>query len=325
MKKTLILTVLVLALAPLAALAQADPTAPKAASASAPTTTSAPASKPFVMATVDKKEISSDFVDKMIRARFGNEVPQEDLPAARSEFLQSAIVLELMTRFLDQQKVEAADADLKAQKDLVAKAAAKDNMTVEAFMADRGITDQHMRDAARQEKLYKDTIAEEKVQAFIKANPHYFDGTKIKGSHILIKIDPITSTEDLKAAKARLEGIAADIKAGKITFEEAAKKFSDCPSKEKGGDLGEWTYVGSPQGGMDKLFSKAAFATKVGEVSGVVHTRFGFHIIKVTGLTEGKDKPDESTDAAAKSGVVAELQAQLFDLPMGTVKVVINK
>jgi peptidyl-prolyl cis-trans isomerase C len=58
-------------------------------------------------------------------------------------------------------------------------------------------------------------------------------------------------------------------------FEELAKKFSTCPSKRDGGDLGSFG-----RGRMVESFEEAAFALKVGETSGPVRTRFGYHLIQ---------------------------------------------
>lgn len=68
------------------------------------------------------------------------------------------------------------------------------------------------------------------------------------------------------------------------TFEDAAKEFSTCPSKEKGGDLGAFG-----RGQMVKEFEDAAFAAEVGHVVGPVKTQFGYHLIKV------EDKKDAET------------------------------
>ena len=66
------------------------------------------------------------------------------------------------------------------------------------------------------------------------------------------------------------------------SFEELAKQYSKCPSKEKGGDLG---YFG--RGQMVPEFENAAFSTPIGDVSDPVKTRFGWHLIKVTRKMRG--------------------------------------
>ncbi|RKY23355.1 MAG: hypothetical protein DRP83_09380 [Planctomycetota bacterium] len=150
-----------------------------------------------------------------------------------------------------------------------------------------GITQGDLADEARVAEFRKQTLAPEKVAAVIKDNPSYFNGTAVQASHILMQCEPTAATARQKAIVAKLEKIAADIKAGKTTFEVAAKEFSSCPSKVKGGDLGEFTFEK-----MVPPFSVAAFALKPGEVSGIVRTSFGFHIIKVAKRVEGKEKVD---------------------------------
>jgi len=88
---------------------------------------------------------------------------------------------------------------------------------------------------------------------------------EVKASHILV------STQD------EAKHVLAELKAGK-TFEELARKYSSCPSREQGGDLG---FFGKGQ--MVKEFEDAAFSLKPGTVSPPVKTQFGYHIIKVTG------------------------------------------
>lgn len=71
--------------------------------------------------------------------------------------------------------------------------------------------------------------------------------------------------------------IKAQIDENKITFEDAAKKYSMCPSKQSGGDLGYF-----PRGVMVKPFEEAAFSAEVNKVTEPVETQFGWHLIKVT-------------------------------------------
>ena len=87
----------------------------------------------------------------------------------------------------------------------------------------------------------------------------------IRASHILVK----------KFQQAEL--ILEEVKSGG-DFKALAKKHSECPSGKKGGDLGKFG-----RGQMVKEFEKAAFVLNKGEISGLVKTKFGYHIIKRTG------------------------------------------
>jgi parvulin-like peptidyl-prolyl isomerase len=89
--------------------------------------------------------------------------------------------------------------------------------------------------------------------------------SKIRASHILIE------------KQSQALRILDDLKKGE-SFSNLAQKFSQCPSRKRGGDLG---FFG--RGQMIKEFERAAFALKVGEISKPVKTRFGYHIIKKTG------------------------------------------
>ena len=87
---------------------------------------------------------------------------------------------------------------------------------------------------------------------------------QVRAEHILVKTEA-----EAKDIKGRIEE-------GKISFEDAAKQYSQCPSKANGGDLG---YFG--RGMMVKEFETASFEGKVGAVSDPVQTQFGWHLIKV--------------------------------------------
>jgi parvulin-like peptidyl-prolyl isomerase len=178
-----------------------------------------------------------------------------------------------------------------------------------------------LREIVKDQKIVEAATSPDKAAAYIKAHPDYFNGTTVKASHILIGCDAAASTADQKAAIAKLEKLSADIKAGKISFEQAAKDNSDDRgSKEKGGDLGEFTFAR-----MVEPFSKAAFAMKVGDISGAVRSQFGFHIIKVTARTEGKEQADADASDVAKDLLKAELQDELLAMPLKGTPIVVNQ
>lgn len=102
---------------------------------------------------------------------------------------------------------------------------------------------------------------------------------QIRAAHILLMYQgslkaPETVTRTKSEAKAEIEALLEKVRQG-ADFAELAKLYSDCPSKRNGGDL---NYFG--RGVMAKPFEDAAFSLEKGEVSDVVETQFGFHIIK---------------------------------------------
>ncbi len=98
---------------------------------------------------------------------------------------------------------------------------------------------------------------------------------EIRASHILVATGKLD--EKGKAnAKVKVEELLRQIRNGG-SFEELAKTYSDCPSKTNGGDLGYFK-----RGKMVKEFEDAAFALDIGEISDVVETVYGYHIIQVT-------------------------------------------
>ncbi|MBL8405678.1 MAG: SurA N-terminal domain-containing protein [Dechloromonas sp.] len=104
-----------------------------------------------------------------------------------------------------------------------------------------------------------------------------------RASHILVASDKLGKDK----AKAKAEQLLAEIRKTPAAFADLAKKNSDDPgSAAKGGDLG---FFG--RGMMVKPFEESAFGLKEGEISGVVESDFGFHIIKVTGIHAAKEKP----------------------------------
>jgi peptidyl-prolyl cis-trans isomerase C len=130
------------------------------------------------------------------------------------------------------------------------------------------------------------------IQKFYDGNPQYFaKPERVHAAHILLRIPAAATPEKKAELKQRLEGIRADIESKKITFAEAAAKNSEDPTNAgKGGDLGFF-----PRGQMVKPFDEAAFTTKPGNLSGIIETQFGYHLINVIELqAAGKATLDES-------------------------------
>ena len=146
-------------------------------------------------------------------------------------------------------------------------------------------------------------IAEEQIKAWYQANEaRYRTEEQRQASHILIRLDQGAAAEETKAAQAKAEQLLAQLQASPGDFAKLAKQHSQDPgSAEKGGDLG---FFG--RGMMVKPFEDAVFGLRENQLSGVVRSDFGLHIIKLTGIRPQRARPYE----AVRGEIEAELKRQ---------------
>ena len=181
-------------------------------------------------------------------------------------------------------QVDAADVDKQLDtmrrkfpnEEAFKKELGKSNLTEKTFKVElkRAIATQQL---VEKEIVSGIAIPENEIKDYYEKNKSkMIQPAQIRASHVLIKVDSKKGPEQKKEAKTAIEKIKAKIKKGE-DFAALAKEHSECPSASRGGDLG---FFG--QGQMVKPFEKAAFALKKDEVSDIVETNFGYHIIKLT-------------------------------------------
>ena len=152
-----------------------------------------------------------------------------------------------------------------------------------------GMTLKDMRDFTRKDVIISNLIqtrfaanaplpSDAEARQFYQENleKYFKKAESVRASHILIGVDEKASAEERTRAKEKAEAILKRVNAGE-DFAAIAKADSTCPSSAQGGDLGTFG-----RGQMVPSFEQAAFAMKPGEVSQVVETKFGYHIIKLT-------------------------------------------
>jgi peptidyl-prolyl cis-trans isomerase C len=123
----------------------------------------------------------------------------------------------------------------------------------------------------------KTSVSDDELKTYYDANPALFKHPEmVKASHILIRNNDQADEAKKIEARKKIDDIAQKITAGG-DFAELAKTYSECPSSSNGGDLGLFR-----RGQMVQAFEDVAFSMNPGEISPVVETQFGFHIIKVT-------------------------------------------
>ena len=138
------------------------------------------------------------------------------------------------------------------------------------------------------------------------ANKDIYGGEMVKASHILVDTRLMKSPEELDKAKQKIEGVKKELDNG-ADFAESAKKYSNCPSSEKGGDIGFFPRKGA----VVEAFAVVAFQLKPGQVSDPVKTEFGYHIIKVTERKEAKKVEYADVKEQVKENYIEEETGKL--------------
>ena len=264
-----------------------------------------------VIATVNGSEITEKEVQQetqSLLARYQNRISPEQLkemlPTIRQQALEGTINKELLFQEAVGKNIapsrDEIDMELKSmvsrfethelfQQQLVAS-----GMSEEALRRDieRSLTISAVMKAAL--SGIPDT-SEGEVSAFYAENPDSFKvPEEIRASHILLKLSPETSQEEKNSKRLELAGISGLIEQG-ADFAELASAHSECPSSQQGGDLGFFS-----RGKMVKPFEDVAFGLKEGEISDIVETQFGYHLIKVVDRREARTVPlDEVKDQIA--------------------------
>ncbi|MFK4441113.1 peptidyl-prolyl cis-trans isomerase D [Caballeronia udeis] len=199
-------------------------------------------------------------------------------------------------------KIQPTDAQLKSYYDAhSAEFATPESATIQYLVMSPATLSAAVKPSdADLKKYYDDNIARFKTQA------------QVRVSHILITAPKDASAADKAKAKQQADALLAQVKAHPDQFAQVAEKNSQDPgSAAKGGDLGYFSR-GMIAGGQ--AFDDAAFSLKKGEISGIVQTDFGYHILEATDVKPSVTQPfDEVKDAITKEVVAQQAAKNLAD------------
>lgn len=292
--------------------------------------TSAPADSDAekIAVTIDGVDILASEIEKLVKpqlemlAKKSSQLPPEvtDQYARqlREQFLEQTIRRYLLDKKVKEANIAITDEEVMAMINEIA-TSQREPLSLEEFkkkMAEYGQSFDEVKEEVREglarNKFMqpywegKTNVTEEEAQKYYNENPKFFKRPELaRVSHILIKpefidpnSDPNADPNEAKAiASKKAEDLLKQIKEG-ADFAELAKIHSMCPMAPQGGDLGFF-----PRGEMDPAFENVAFELGIGQISEVVETEYGYHIIKVTGH---KDASTTSFDQA-KENIVQQL------------------
>jgi peptidyl-prolyl cis-trans isomerase C len=278
--------------APQAGKPAATPAAPGATAAPTPPAPAAkpmPAELPDVLARVNGESVKKADLDRLIKNMELS--AKQPIPAERRDEILRRTLDQLVTYTVLQQetrarKVTVTDAEIDGNLKQM-QSQFPNELEFKKALTARGMTLEKLRSDARIDmsinKMMEAELAsaplptDAQVREFYDKNPDKFKQDEaIRASHILIPADEKADDATKKKARAEIDDVLKQLKGG-ADFAELAKKYSKDGSAAQGGDLNFF-----PKGQMVPAFDQAAWALKPGEISAVVTTPFGYHIIRLT-------------------------------------------
>jgi parvulin-like peptidyl-prolyl isomerase len=269
-----------------------------------PGSTSAPGG---IAATVNGQPITEKAVERGLRR-----LPADRQTQARNEILNFLIDTALVDQYLDQARIEIDPKDAETRLQEVKDEIKKSGQPLDKVFEELLLTENELRAELaaelRWEKFCERQVSDKDLRDIFDKNPEMFDGSMVRARHILLT-PPAGDAQAAEQARQQLlrtkqqveeevERGLASMPAGadsqtrdkrrnyllETAFAEAAGKESACPSKAQGGDLGWFGRVGA----MVEPFAQAAFALRPYQMSDVVPTQFGYHLILATDRRPGK-------------------------------------
>lgn len=231
-------------------------------------------------------------------AQTGKKLESNQLENVKKNILETLIDRELLYQESQKKGIKVTDEEIKKQIEGLRKQFSGNDAFTKALKS-ADLTEDELKDQVKKQLsvralIDKDIAEKVKIEnkeskAFYDSHPDIFKRPEeVRASHILAKVDSQADKKAVAKARKKIEAAQKRLNKGE-DFAKVAREVSEGPSAKKGGDLGFFK-----RGQMVKPFEDAAFSMKPGQVSGIVRTRFGFHIIKVT------DKKPESTVAFSK-------------------------
>jgi peptidyl-prolyl cis-trans isomerase C len=247
--------------------------------------------------TIDEENITHGSIMNAVQERMmqlSSRVPPQQLsqlyPRVYQETVEMMVANKLLSNAAKKSSLTVSDEELEEELVSIEDGIPDDRGLAEA-LAENGIEFESWKEELRGQMLIGKLVEEKtsSVQeataadaaAFYEENIDNFKVPEsVTASHILIGFTPDDTDETKATKKADLESIREQVLAG-ASFEELAAQSSSCPSGQQGGSLGTFG-----RGQMVPEFEEAAFSMKTGDVSEIVETQFGYHIIKVTDSSE---------------------------------------
>jgi len=243
-----------------------------------------------VVATVGSDPVRAGEVQRLVaKATRGKKVDSDSLRFLQAEALEEIIARRLVLAYARRMGDTPAEDELAAERAALKARLAARRRSIDDFLKAESLRQSDLDRQSAWNVLWRKYVAryatDQRLASYFAAHHREYDGTQLLVSHILLRpsADGAKTTAELLKQAAEIRG---EIVAGKLTFADAARKYSAGPSRRDGGRLG---LIGR-HGPQDETFSRAAFALDSGQVSQPVKTSFGVHLIRCDEIKPGTKK-----------------------------------
>lgn len=240
-----------------------------------------------VVATVGSDPIRAGEVERLVaKALRGKRLDSDRLRFLQAQTIEELVARRLVLAYARRTGETASDEELAAERAALKTRLAARRRSIDDFLRTESIRPSDLDRQLAWNVVWRKYVAryatDKRLATYFAAHHREYDGTQLVVSHILLR----PSSDGAKTPEELLkqaERICEEIAAGKLTFADAARKYSAGPSRKDGGRLGS---IGR-HGPMDESFSRAAFALDAGQMSQPVRTSFGVHLIRCDEVKPG--------------------------------------
>lgn len=278
-----------------------------------------------IIATVNGKNITQEML--VIRLKNFTDTAPETLNAIRQEIIDQLITDILLEEFIDKQGLIVTPEEIEREvvqiRNNISGSQKNAFQSLEQILVSIGSNIDEFKKSVKYsialEKYFRNKFDDKTLKNYFKENKDIFDGGSVKVSHILIDTRNMKTQEEISHALEQIKNIKSEIDRG-AAFDEIAKKYSNCPSAQNGGNLG---FI-QRKGNFAESFLDTAFSLKVDQVSEPVQTEYGYHLIKVTEKKEGTNIQFEDVREKVRIGMLDAEILKLLDRLRKEAKIVMN-